>query len=121
MIYINGRTFELWEPGQSKDDCFAIDAAIVPAVQVLNRKGYYKSDCCAGHPFNTEGNGMYYSYVKFRDGVEIPSAPPGFELRDGAVMRFWDLSVEFFEFLRDNADSMEKLYKWALGLPEVIR
>ena len=111
MVYMHKETFELWEPGQSKENYFEIDDAIVPPVQVLNRKGYITADCCAGHPFNTEGNGMYYSYIKFKEGVLLPSLPPGFDLYDGTLMRFWDLSTEFYAFLRDNIDTMEKLYE----------
>ena len=125
MVYMNKETFEIdshFGPMGGLDNYFEIDAAIVPPVQILNRKGYITISCCAGHPFNTAGNGMYNSYISLKKEIVLPSLPPGYNLytaaENNAITRFWDLKLDFYAFLRDNMETMEQLYKWALDLPE---
>jgi hypothetical protein len=100
-----------------KDNCFEIDDVVVPTIQILNRKGYITVDCCAGHPFNTAGNGMYSSYISFKEGIVLPSLPPGYTLNNNIIRRFWDFELDFYAFIRDNIETMAQLYKWALDLP----
>jgi len=161
MAYIHKETFEVVEKlSQPKDNCLIIDDAIVPSIQILNRKGYITTECCAGHPVSGTENRKRQSYIGFKKGVVLPSLPTGFTVmrryimingrnieiddnrRNQPTVRSkeletmlvekpelqkeisviigcnWKLNVDFYVFLRENANSLEQLYKWALDLPD---
>jgi len=70
------------------DGYFEVDEAI-PAIQVLNSKGYIAEWCCAGHPLynwlKRSANVEYEkssvlpdSYICFKEGVSLPMLPIGF-------------------------------------------
>jgi len=79
MAYMNKETFEIVEKSlQINENCLIIDDAIVPAIQILNRKGYFTNECCAGHPFKGAEYKKRRCYVVFEKGVLLPFLPDGF-------------------------------------------
>ena len=146
---------------------FQIDEAIALPVQALNRKGYTTEFCCSGHLFGLMDipAGLYKlksaaanfhiktlsnrrSQIIFKEGISLPSLPPGFVVLSPHVLSgtFMVLDTgdvveveppsdlylhdkrliinrlyddnDAYGFLRDNADAMEQLYQWALALPD---
>ena len=86
MAYMHKETFEIVEKlSKPKDDCLAIDDAIVPSIQILNRKGYTTTECCAGHPFIGAEHGKWKCYVCFKNGVVLPSLPLGFAVMSRSI------------------------------------
>ena len=79
MAFIHRETFEIVKNfSHINDNCLEIDDGIVPAIQILNRKGYFTNECCAGHLFNGLENKTRKCYVGFKKGILLPCLPPGF-------------------------------------------
>ena len=181
-IYMHKETFDI-ERGNistlrtASENYFEVDELIALPIQTLNRKGYITEFCCSGHPFadmddkfladlrkiNTASANValkslgYRSNIVFKEGIALPSLPPGFILFDynyqlefvryteysepfgeGDLVEkmpeteYWEkvaqdkrLSIhklyddnDVYGFLRDNLETMELLYKWALELPD---
>ena len=177
-IYMHKETFDIERSKpDSYENYFEVDELIALPIQILNRKGYITDFCCSGHPFanmddkfltdlrriNTASANFalkgclgYRSNIVFKDGISLPSLPPGFILFDynyqlefvryteysepfgeGDLVEkmpeaeYWEkvaqdkrLSIhklyddnDVYGFLRDNLETMELLYKWALELP----
>lgn len=60
MAYINKETFNIRQdvPNSDINDYFEVDELIAPVISILNKKGYYTSFCCSGHPYITESEGI---------------------------------------------------------------
>lgn len=56
-------------------DIIELDELILPTIILLNRKGYYTTNCCSGHYYNDNSN----SYISFDREVELPNLPEGYE------------------------------------------
>ena len=141
MACMHKETFDICHNDQHivPDGYFEIDEAIAPAIQVLNRKGYLTKMCCAGHSLVDwlvwDGNGHWgvkvapYSYITFKEGIFLPDLPPGFVGEDDGddsrtnltiTKRYRNFDKDIFGRSRDILETMERLYKWALGLPESL-
>lgn len=113
---------------------FHVDELIALPIQILNRKGYATQFCCSGHTFV---DAAHHSYIMFKEGIRLPSLPPGFE-NDSidkrlAIKLSYSSCDENFDngsygsnaygFIRElmceMVDAMEQLYKWALDLPDI--
>ena len=134
-LYIHKKTFNIFGgydgyrlSGIREENCFEVDELIAKPIQILNRKGYFTAECCAGHPFVTPVKAHYnleqahYSSITFKAGTSLPSLPPGFVIRvhDGEMLcidRWYDTKNEH-KCLRDIFESMELLHKWAYALPD---
>lgn len=143
MAYMHQKTFDIVMSGNTekviktiRSDYFEIDDLIAPPIQILNRKGYITEFCCAGHPFvvlydktdfNDDiafeiiSNTKFNSYILFKEGISLPTVPQGFFICETIGKK---LMVEkkykdndTYIFMRDVLESMEKLYEWALNLP----
>lgn len=113
-----------------KGNYFSVDDLIALPVQVLNRKSYITRACCSGHPFFRP----YDSYILFEEGIHLPSLPHGFSVDDICQEKSGKLCIRHSysyydegdaykcmrEFLRDNLEAMEQLYKWTLDLPDFL-
>jgi len=152
MACMHEETFNIYNRDQDimPDGYVAIDDLIAPAIQVLNRKGYLTAGCCSGHPFSDSisydgtktkfkvlyGQRMYYSHVVFKEGVSLPSMPPGFtasfksvyapdmETETGRVIvieKEINNGSNFLKNFRIILETMEQLYEWALGLPDFVK
>lgn len=55
MALIKEGTFEIVQevPARNEDMYFEVDDLIAEPVALLNKKGYYTCDSCAGHPFDS--------------------------------------------------------------------
>ena len=151
MAYMHKGTFDISQYVNSSvntpDNYFDIDDLIALPIQVLNRKGYITTGCCAGHPFDilvesdkpdakqyypeeaNEKAVFYegypcYSYILFKEGISLPTLPPGFAIED----RQNELSISmFYGYYADNGvyrrvhdilETMENLYEWASNLSD---
>jgi len=109
-----------------------IDDEIAPAIQVLNRRGYFTTSCCAAHPLTKwlayngsfvdyiEVAGGYESHITFKVGILLPTLPPGFSISQGKslIITRHHADRNFFERMRGIVDAMEQLYEWAMDLPD---
>jgi len=131
MTYIHRETFEILDVNGEYpvvNKYFYVDELIALPVQILNRKGYTTEGCCSGHlHFSTD---IYdkpkdlLTYISFQNGITLPSLPPGFTwLRSRCIEYRYNIPYKynaqaFYGLLRENLDAMEKLYNWALSLPD---
>ena len=107
-----------------------MDELIAPSIQILNHKGYITVLCCSGHPLTDwllyggseywKSNAAPYSYIRFKEGIFLPNLPPEFvvETDTALVIRKNYTLGGFFKISRNILETMEKLYEWALDLPE---
>ena len=139
MACIHKETFDIYHNDQIivPDGYFEIDEEIAPAIQVLNRKGYITEYCCAGHPLTDwlmrsskaeyeKSNVEPDSYILFKEGILLPTLPPGF-FNDSSGMRLVIRKSHRYSTYADNTffgmskhivETMEQLYEWALNLPD---
>lgn len=108
MVYMHKETFDIslntgYRQINNPEHFFEIDELIALPVQVLNRKGYFTEFCCAGHTFGAlwdpdmipmppgarnpyagtkdffyEVDSFSDSYISFKEGIFLPSLPPGY-------------------------------------------
>ena len=115
MAWINKNTFRILQTLSEQhitNDFFEVDDAIALPVAVLNRKGYITTECCAGHPFQTESiieSGISYRehtleelFQELFDGEDTEDAT--MTVRVYAEQRAY---VEFKAQLPDNVEAPE--------------
>lgn len=106
-----------------KSDCdgelVEIDELMIPTIQILNQKGYFTEYCCSGHYTSYD----CHTYIKFADGIDIPSVPHGFNKdKDGkhvvieSHISFGKPGLTGFYKICDNA---KILAKWAYSLHSI--
>lgn len=118
---LNDKFFDVYEGMCPKSNCngrtICLDELMIPAITVLNKKGYSTKFCCSGHY-----PGYNQTYIMFEEYVEIPSLPNGFRFdncEDNVVIRSNEPFSE--SCLRDFykiCDHIKSLTKWAEELPE---
>lgn len=98
-----------------------LDELILPAIFVLNFKGYSTKNCCSGHPYSR----IAETYVMFEAGVELPDLPHMFEI-DEPDKSIGGKDHPTIRKLHDSADRVgsillanKKLYDWTRGLPDL--
>ncbi|MCL2518068.1 MAG: hypothetical protein FWF15_05840 [Oscillospiraceae bacterium] len=129
-LYMHKETFNIFGGYYITDfrneNCFEVDELIARPIQILNRKGYFTTQCCSGHPFMIPMKKVHEainneSYIAFQEGIALPSVPRGFKkVHNGyrvLIFRLY-LDKKDYECLREIFKSMELLYLWALNLPE---
>ena len=137
MVYMNKKSFDITSSTVSvnnPDDWFDIDDLIALPIQVLNRKGYITAACCAGYVFDiliesASPNEPVFlnddypcvSYIAFKEGVSLPTLPPGFSIGDIVDMLYIEryyVNDSVYRRVYDILEGMEELYEWALRLPD---
>jgi len=137
--YMHKETFDIYivtgdsHPDYTDGDYFQIDELIALPVQVLNRKGYRTEMCCSGHltGSHTIAKGLFKldgdtsrggrSSIRFKKGISLPSLPPGFmdSNHDNSLIISHSYNTnDIYGLLHENLKTMERLYKWALELPD---
>jgi hypothetical protein len=134
MAFIHRETFDIINDKMECEFPFLkqhihIDDLIAPAIQILNRKGYTTEGCCSGHLFfSTDINEKpknLRSYINFEEGISLPSIPHGFVwIKSTCIAYDYNIPYKYnvnarFEILREQLEVMEKLYNWALKLPDL--
>lgn len=141
------KTFEIYfevEDAVTPDDYFLVDDLIALPVQVLNRKGYMTTFCCAGHPFARSFQDEvvpysdpiayrreYYkmnceSYIVFHeDIISLPELPHGFYKQVNAANNYLEIrkhydydGMDVYGIMPVIVESMRQLYEWTLNIPK---
>jgi hypothetical protein len=60
-----------------------IDELLLPAIILLNDKGYCTKYCCSGHYFNRERGSAYILFEDFVEGKAFKTIPKGFKKEKG--------------------------------------
>lgn len=102
-----------------------LDELILPAIFVLNYKGYTTKSCCSGHVHSR----IAETYVMFEDSVKLPDFPHGFEIDEREAPDEGGEPVPQSQTIRKLHDSGDrigsillankKLYDWTRGLPNL--
>ena len=100
-----------------KNNCIGevveIDELMLPAIILLNQKGYKTKYCCRGHYGDLEPS----AYIKFQQDIELPTIPTGYSIckvfDDNTIRK--TLPKMNIEELYRNALELEH---WASSLPE---
>lgn len=106
-----------------KTDCggelIEIDELLIPAVWMLNQKGYMTESCCSGH----YASNSCRTYIKFEVGIDVPSVPDGFkkERIGGHVIieSFISFGKHDLKGFCQICDSAKILAQWADSLPDI--
>lgn len=96
-----------------------VDELLIPAVWMLNQKGYMTESCCSGHYTSRDCR----TYIKFENGIDIPSVPDGFtkDNRGGHVVIESFISSgkpDLKDFYRI-CDNAKALAHWAESLHDI--
>ena len=98
-----------------------VDELILPAIHILNKKGYVTTACCSGHYVSDSKK----TYIMFDEAVELPSLPDGFcfDPHNKNVIesvssgeRGMDAPVSISDMF-EVYDNIISLLRWAEGLP----
>ena len=136
MACMHEKTFDIYYNDQNivPDGYVEIDELIAPSIQTLNRKGYITEWSCSGHPLEEcfiidgelgkyqKGKDLSNSYIIFKEGISLPALPHGFsndsfDDRRLVIRKIYTVKG-FFEVSFIILETMEKLYKGALDLPD---
>lgn len=139
MAMIREGTYEIVQevPARLEDLYFEVDDLIAEPVAMLNKKGYYTCDSCAGHPFDSANeitvpadNGKSvrkeitwkkkrYSYVEFEENyLESMPLPIGWQY-DWETQRLYiryPAGLPTYEFAQWQLEHLVSLTKWVEGL-----
>lgn len=139
MAMIKEGTYEIVQevPVRLEDYYFEVDDLIAEPVAMLNKKGYYTCESCAGHPFDSVNeivvpadNEMRvkkeltwkkkrYSYVEFEDEYfERAQLPIGWQY-DWETQRLYiryPAGLPTYEFAQWQLEHLVSLTKWVEGL-----
>lgn len=121
-----------------REDFIEVDELIAFPVQLLNRKGYKTTCCCAGHapghlfpiakveneaiavteyawdPCTTE------TYITFDKEYDFPFLPEGFTRQKNKVFKEYDKTEnEEWQTLLAIMESAKALHDWAEALPQI--
>ena len=101
-----------------------IDECILPAIRLLNEKGYYTTYCCSGHYWDNEGSGYSYPYISFIPEIEVDvfkNIPDGFvidhDASTGVVLRLYLRHQDTVKLHMEILKAAVRLIKWAKKLP----
>lgn len=139
MAMIREDTYEIVQevPARLEDLYFEVDDLIAEPVAMLNKKGYYTCDSCAGHPFDSANeitvpadNGKSvqkeitwkkkrYSYVEFEENyLESMPLPIGWQY-DWETQRLYiryPAGLPTYEFAQWQLEHLVSVTKWVEGL-----
>lgn len=103
-----------------------VDDLLLPAISMLNKKGYHTSYCCSGHLYGDNGNIHFYVY--FKDGCLPLDIPKMFAVDKGedAIIRHTTNKFKGksgLERYKQILDINLAFYEWVNKLPkkELIR
>lgn len=91
-----------------------IDKMILPAIKLLNAKGYVTSACCSGHA--DSGHNPEVAYIQFGFGETTPETlPEGWTWAANDQMEYYyvDVTQAKIDIV------MQRLIEWAQGLPSL--
>lgn len=93
-----------------------IDKAILPAITLLNEKGYATSACCSGHA--DSGHNPEIAYIQFGFGEITPETlPDGWIWVANDQMEYTYSSVDTNELDKEIENVVNALFLWAKELP----
>ena len=106
-----------------------VDDLLLPAISILNKKGYHTNYCCSGHLYGDNGKIRFYVY--FKEGCLPPNIPKLFNacantFSEKLVIRCKDDEFKGksgIERYKQILDINLAFYKWVNKLPkkELIR
>lgn len=89
-----------------------IDKMILPAIKLLNAKGYVTSACCFGH--TDSGHIPEIAYIQFGFGEMTPETlPDGWRWTANDLMEYTYTSTEAIELTNEIDVVMKELLEWA--------
>ena len=112
-MYMNVKTYDLsFAPD---NNLVEIDDLIAPAIQNLNRRGYYTSACCSGHIEEPP-----YAYIQFDYGEMTPEIlPAGWYWEEDGLM-YYNYVTDGTERKNEIHQVMDGLLSWSDSLPSAI-
>lgn len=95
-----------------------IDKMILPAIKLLNAKGYVTSACCSGHA--NSGHNPEIAYIQFGFGEVTPEyLPDGWQWVCDGQMEYVYTETEENRLGAEIDSVMGKLLSWAASLPDI--
>lgn len=103
-------------------ELFDIDELMIPAISVLNKKGYKTTYCCAGHYCENEECGMYVGMIT---DTNLPKLPNGFSIEKGNLtdnhfvirLNFLPCDMKVEEKYLINYQKNAEFLNWCINLP----
>jgi hypothetical protein len=96
-----------------------IDEALLPAISLLNTKGYITEFCCSGHFWDEVWQD---SYILFRSDITLPNLPKGFHydlpLSISCIRKTFDCD-NIFDLQKEVLSSALDVLEWAKSLPNI--
>lgn len=117
------------EAGQPcpKRDCGGeladIDELLLPAIQLLNVKGYFTESCCSGHFYEYPHESAYITFEDFVDKKHFQTMPKGFHIdkdySDKVVIRRGLKGEDEYDFHRAAVEASLDVLAWAEDLDPI--
>jgi hypothetical protein len=100
-----------------------IDELFLPAISLLNKKGYYTRNCCSGHMWDKV---ICRAYIQFEGTPNLPCLPEGFvlekyyeDLDAYSICNRININQIDEERHRDILYCSLNLMNWAIKLPTI--
>ena len=98
-----------------------IDELLLPAIILLNEKGYCTEYCCSGHFHQVRYGSAYIAFAEFVERKSFSSLPKGFKMdkdpsKKSVVIRREFKTKDQHKLHRQVTESAIDVMNWAMGL-----